>query len=332
LLTALKEGDSDVRQTAAETLGAIKDAGAVEPLIAALKDGDWRVRSAAAEALGAIKDLRAVEALIAITRLDKSVVQDDAAKALGAIKAPGAVEPLIAALKNDHWQVRLGAAQALGAIGDPRAVEPLIAALKHEEDPAFPVPHAQKAAAEALGYLGKTRAVKPLIAALRHGSSSVRERAAEALGAIGDQQAVEPLTQSLREWGEVGRESMVALFSLGWRPKTYEDVVVLLVCARGKTPLLAIWPETKRTLLAELQSDSLVRVVFAVHAFIWLGNEDVIPDLITTLNRKGDRFLAEVYLNCGNERLHDAAVWWANSHGYTLEPGVGGSSVRWGKI
>src|SRR5450759_2332909 len=57
--------DPAVRRAAAEALGQIGDARAVEPLIAALKDESWGVRRAAAEALGQIGDARAAEPLIA---------------------------------------------------------------------------------------------------------------------------------------------------------------------------------------------------------------------------------------------------------------------------
>jgi HEAT repeat protein len=46
--------DGHVREAAAEALGQIRDARAVEPLIAALKDPYANVRKAAAEALEAL--------------------------------------------------------------------------------------------------------------------------------------------------------------------------------------------------------------------------------------------------------------------------------------
>lgn len=53
-----------VSRRAAEALGKIKDARAVEPLIQALKDGnDWWIRVTSAWALGEIKDERAIKPL-----------------------------------------------------------------------------------------------------------------------------------------------------------------------------------------------------------------------------------------------------------------------------
>jgi len=62
LIAVLKDKDSDIRIAAAETLGQIGDARAVEPLITALKDTG--VRYASAYALGKIGDARAIEPLL----------------------------------------------------------------------------------------------------------------------------------------------------------------------------------------------------------------------------------------------------------------------------
>ncbi|MBU0599172.1 HEAT repeat domain-containing protein [bacterium] len=102
LIQELKDEDSDVRENAAKALGEIKDARAVEPLIAALKGGE------------------------------DPCVRWNAARALEKIGTP-AVEPLIAALKDEDSSVRVNAEFSLGRIGTP-AAEPLIAALK-DKDP-----------------------------------------------------------------------------------------------------------------------------------------------------------------------------------------------------
>jgi len=51
LIQALKSEESDVRKYAAESLGAIGDPRAVNPLIQALKDENWKVRREAVWAL-----------------------------------------------------------------------------------------------------------------------------------------------------------------------------------------------------------------------------------------------------------------------------------------
>ncbi len=95
---------------------------AVEPLIAALKDGKRAVRKSAAEALGKVGDARAVEPLIAAFQKDNNRdVRKAAATALAKIGDPSAVEFLSAPLKGEDWDgERLeDAAEALGELGDP---------------------------------------------------------------------------------------------------------------------------------------------------------------------------------------------------------------------
>jgi HEAT repeat protein len=63
--------------------------------IAALKDRDWQVRSNAAEALGKLGDARAVEPLIASLKDQEAPVQVEAAVALGKLGDMRAVQPLV---------------------------------------------------------------------------------------------------------------------------------------------------------------------------------------------------------------------------------------------
>jgi HEAT repeat protein len=63
LITALYDKRPKVRRSAAETLGELEDARAVEPLAHALKDSDADVRLSIALALGMIGDARATASL-----------------------------------------------------------------------------------------------------------------------------------------------------------------------------------------------------------------------------------------------------------------------------
>lgn len=80
------ENDYDVREDAADALGEIGDARAVEPLIAALGDPDDDVREAAAEALGNIGDPRAADPLRAALNDPVGGVRTEAEKALGRLR------------------------------------------------------------------------------------------------------------------------------------------------------------------------------------------------------------------------------------------------------
>jgi len=67
-----------VRGLAAEALGQLDDARAVEPLIAALQDEDAHVRRAAGQVLGGLGD-PAIEPLIAALRDEDRYVREKAA-------------------------------------------------------------------------------------------------------------------------------------------------------------------------------------------------------------------------------------------------------------
>ena len=45
-----------------------------------------------------------------------------------------------------------------------------------------------------------------------------------------------------------------------------------------------------------------------LYAFIDIGKKEIIPVLIKKLNTEGNKFMAEVYLNCGDDELKKAGV------------------------
>ena len=209
LILALQDKDWEVRMCAAEALGKIGDARAVEALLRTLEDGDDEVRRSAAEALGKIGSKRAIEPLIQTLKDRKGSVRGSAAEALGKMGEP-AVEPLIHAMDDEVQNVRLGATEALGEIKDGRAVEPLIQALIDEDL------DIQWSAAEALVKIRDKRAVEPLIHALEYEAESVRWCSVEVLGEIGDKRAVEPLIQALKDGkGDVRKSATESLAKMG---------------------------------------------------------------------------------------------------------------------
>jgi HEAT repeat protein len=72
----LTDDDEINRWKAAESLGRIRDPGAVEPLIDALWDEDSRVRLKAAWALGQIGDSRAILPLRRLYRMENEGVKE----------------------------------------------------------------------------------------------------------------------------------------------------------------------------------------------------------------------------------------------------------------
>jgi HEAT repeat protein len=272
---------STVRKAAAEALGKIGDARAVEPLIAALRDIDCDVHWRSADALGQIGDARAVKPLIATLKSPYGIVFQAAARALLQIKTPAveplisalsdissmavaaaqllgrigdarAVEPLIAALRDSNSDVRHYAAEALGKIGGAQTVEKLVTALKNKEE------YVRQGAAEALGMIGDARAVEPLIAALDEESQFMRRIAAKVLGDIGDTRAVEPLLSALQDSDCKVRElAATALNKLGWKPASHEHTAWYLGAKREWEDCMKLGEYAVEPFIIALKEDNL---------------------------------------------------------------------------
>lgn len=219
LIYALRGGDPDMhRSDAAQALGKLGDARAVQPLITALqRDKNSVVRGFAAEALGKIGDKLAVEPLIFALRDESGSVPIFAAQALGRIGDTRAVEPLLPLLDSYYIDTRSTVAEALGKIGDVRAVELLIRALRIRDGQESEI---RWSATEALVRIGRP-AVNSLISTLRVAGTEMRRQVVEILGKIGDMREVEPLVAALLDedmkvrelaaqaLGEIGDENIL---------------------------------------------------------------------------------------------------------------------------
>jgi HEAT repeat protein len=193
LIEALAHPLSDVRVSAAQALGKIRDVAAVPALRQALYDPEVIVRVNAAEALGAFKDVAAVPALSKALHDPEAIVRDSAAWALGEIKDATAVPALSKALHDPEAIVRESAAEALGEIKDTTATPDLCKTLLHDSNAVV-----RSWAAEALGEIKDATAVSALSKALLHDSNDrVRKSAAAALGWIGDAAAIPALSEAL---------------------------------------------------------------------------------------------------------------------------------------
>jgi HEAT repeat protein len=149
VLDQIHKGDATARAVAAETLGALHDRRALEPLLAALKETDPQLRMTAARALGRLGDLKAQPALLSLLQSPSDELRIAAAEALGLLRSEKALKPLLKLLEDRQPKVRAAAAEALGHIGDSRALEPLRRHLSDRDA------WAQAAAATALRALGQ---------------------------------------------------------------------------------------------------------------------------------------------------------------------------------
>lgn len=174
-------------------------------------DADKHRRGSAYRQLAQMRDADAVDPLIAALADEKPDVRFYAVLLLGSLADSRAVRPLIEALKDDHAAVRVKVAEELGWLGDDRAVDPLIRMLGD------PLTRMRYTCAQALGKLDDRRAIGPLTAALRDESNTVRSAAAIALGDLGfpDEAAQQALVLTLQ-----GRASLDAKGSfwamMGW--------------------------------------------------------------------------------------------------------------------
>ena len=172
-------------------------------------------------------------------------------------------------------------------------------------------------------------AVMPLTRKL---SNSRRGRAAMSiLGKIGDPRAVPPLVAVLIEWN-IGPDAAQTLEAFKWSPVSPKEHVYSAVAKRDRRALLKNWTQTKEILLAEVVSRRRWKIKGALYAFIAIGKEEIIPELIDTLNKKGNKIMAETYLNSGSGPLSDAATAWAHERGYHVSRGNGANDVSWGSF
>ncbi len=164
LSEALSAHDPTVRRSAAEALGAVGDASAVDRLIAALEDRNETVRDSVAEALCEIGSIKAVRALC----------------------SAGNVTGLRAALKNSKSETRLNAVEALAHMHPAyhSGVEDAIACAATDQDPTV-----RKRAITAIVEMDlafSTKLLDTVLFAIGDSESRVRVNAVMALGRIGE--------------------------------------------------------------------------------------------------------------------------------------------------
>jgi HEAT repeat protein len=96
-----KDQDVDIQSAVAVSLGKMRDAKALTPLLKKLNSKDWQVRSDAAYALGKIGDIKAVAALVKLLDDDVEKVRKSAGGALERIT--GEKCPILRTLSSYPW-------------------------------------------------------------------------------------------------------------------------------------------------------------------------------------------------------------------------------------
>lgn len=150
------------------------------------------------------------------------------------------------------------------------------------------------------------------------------------LNKVSDSQ-IPNLLLALPDW-DLGPLSLTILNELKWQPITDKERIHSHIANRDRDALLGDWDNTKRILLDDILSGNLIKIQNALYAFIGLGRDEILQELIETLESKGTKEMAIAFLNCGNNILSEASRLWAKSHGYTIIPWGGKAPVHWGDM
>lgn len=327
LLSSVTDSNADVRIKTIKALAKTDDPRAVQPLTEALKDYQPSVRLAAAMALRDVKDPRSETALKAsLGDLDVEVREEVRKSLLAKNWNPGTEE------EQAHYCIAKRDWLMCEKVGKP-AIKPLLLELNQNESPY------QVEAARVLGEIRDPSTIQPLIDAIastqwlddEYKRTSVITSASKALQKYGIQ-AAPALKATLTQW-YVAQYTVDVLDAIGWKPRTDEDEIHYLVAKRAHGDLQALWVDTKRILMKDIESKDPELISNALYAFIGMGREEVINDLLKLLDNHGTVQIAEAYLNSGNDILAKGAKNWTSDRGLVVQRySEGNSPVEWGKL
>ena len=263
---------------AAEALGKIGDARAVEPLVRAMRSGDESLRKAAGAALGSMKSpavMRRFQTDLASTNSEVCIqsIQDlgylgteDAVKLLGqaagraevpiakeAVVAlsktgkPAAIPYLSKAVSNPF--LRQEALEGIFAIDHPDTVPILIGLLSSKS-----FVDRQKAAV-ALGRRKDPRAVEPLIGLLKANDTPVMKEVVAALDEIGDKKAGSALIELVND-PFAGEQALILIRKWNWQPQTVREKCLWFMANKQWAECAKLGPEASDLLLEELKKSN----------------------------------------------------------------------------
>lgn len=243
------------------------------------------------------------EALVGAIESRTAALGPAASEALANI-GPAATGPLVAALSSENPVVRQLCSETLIRIGSP-SVGPLLEAFQGEDE------RLREAAADTLTALGD-QAVGPLANALPDEEAEGQQRIANLLAVIESPSAVKVLVDALQDW--LTRKSAAkALDAVGWEPDSPEDRVHLWVGQDRRDALMDQWRITRYVLSKDLTSGSSRDKKYAFRAWIALGYEESIPEMLEYFDENDGQDLALMLLQSENPRLEEAAKRWFRS-------------------
>jgi HEAT repeat protein len=126
-----------------------------------------------------------------------------------------------------------------------------------------------------------------------------------------------------------------------WRIKDARSVEPFIEALKNDEPWVRWWAaralaEMKderaiEPLLAALRNEDLDIIAGGYIFYIGRGEKGSETSLIKALAKNGNKEMADIFLNCGNDQLRKAATEWAEFHQYTIievEPGT--EVLLWG--
>jgi HEAT repeat protein len=220
-LDALRNGSATQKQGAAIAMGWYRDRRVVPDLIQAIKDtSSWKIRRNAAEALGRIGDATAVEALTTAISDENQWIGAVALEALGRLGKPG-LPPIENSLQAKE-EIRKAAIYALGASPAAEAVGILGRLISDTNS------DTRKMAIDALGRISKPACVPLLVNALTTDKDEgVRQNAVRALGQIESPESLAAVLGVVQEKSTDMRQAAVSALARFKDPRalqTLEDI------------------------------------------------------------------------------------------------------------
>lgn len=275
-----------------------------------------------------------------LRKLSREVLEDlqrepEAVQGLGYLRDPLAVPALLRAIGSTDPRVAANATWVLSRHDAPEEADAaaLAKAARHS------APEVRRVALEGLLPLPNFMALPAFIEALTDPDqvaratavTAIRRRLASGAEIADPTTVIRHLRDALADW-DAGQDALGALRALDWTPTTAADRVHVYCAERNGAALRAEWDSCRRVLLADVRSGSFRRIEHAVLIFIALGEDEILTELVRTIERHGEKPMADAYLNCGHERLHIAALDWADRNGHEVVSGAPVRSVGWGQL
>ncbi|OGK09129.1 MAG: hypothetical protein A2W80_13405 [Candidatus Riflebacteria bacterium GWC2_50_8] len=220
LIEALYEPDSEIVTAAAESLGAIGDSRAIEPLIEISRRSDVQLMKEITDSLdeSTVAELSSETSLAVISNHNPYNFKEMVVFKIDQLpkdyfQSDGTPLPrkdlVVKGLKDNSQQMRQMAAKAAIGLDNEEVVEPLIEALGNQ----FEVESVRFMAAEALGGMQNEKSVDSLLNALRDDNVAVRYSAAAALSGRKDDRVIMALIERLNDPDRYVRSSVA--YALG---------------------------------------------------------------------------------------------------------------------